>query len=161
MRADTNGHNEVDRRHAETARRLVLEQHVGLHRLLMMGLAQTSGSLDEEGPSHEPLRALVSEIRTMFEQHLADEEALILPILEDDLPLGPRRAELLREEHARQRVELDALYAWPENASDYELAKRFAQLATALIQDIAHEERDILIPEVIRDDRIVIDQFGG
>ncbi len=161
MQADGRGENERPRGPAETARRLVLEQHLHLRKLLMMGLAQARGSLGYPGPSHEPLSALVAEIRGVFAQHLTDEEALILPILEDDLPLGPQRAKMLREEHARQRAELETLCAWPEEGSDHELATRFSQLATALIEDIAHEERDLLIPEVIRDDHVVIDQCGG
>jgi hypothetical protein len=144
---------------AETARRLVLSQHLGLRRLLMMGLAQASD--DHQGLPHEPLRALVSEIQSVFVQHLADEEGLILPILEDDLPLGPKRAVALREEHARQRAELEALCAWPEERSDLELATRFAQLAAALLEDITHEKREVLTADVIRDDGIAIDQSGG
>jgi hypothetical protein len=92
----------TDHPSAETARRLVLEQHLGLRRLLMMGLAQISEEHQE--PRHEPLRALVDEIQSIFVRHLADEERLILPILENDLPLGPMRAEALRDEHARQRA---------------------------------------------------------
>jgi len=149
----------TDRPSAETARRLVLEQHLGLRRLLMMGLAQASEE-HQELP-HEPLRALVSEIHSVFVRHLTDEEELILPILENDLPLGPQRAEALREEHARQRGELEALCAWPEDRSDLELATRFGRLAAALLEDITHEEREVLTADVIRDDGIAIDQSGG
>ena len=125
----------------------------------MMGLAQVSEEHQE--PRHEPLRALVDEIQSIFVRHLADEERLILPILEDDLPLGPMRAEALRDEHTRQRAELEALCAWPEERSDRELALRFGRLAAALLEDIAHEEREMLTQEVIREDCIVIDQSGG
>jgi DUF438 domain-containing protein len=161
MQADGDRRNEGPRGPAETARRLVLEQHLHLRKLLMMGLAQVRGSLGDPAPSREPLRALVAEIRGVFAQHLTDEEELILPILEDDLPLGPQRAKALREEHARQRAELEALCTWPEEGSDHELATRLSQLATALIEDIAHEEREVLIPEVIRDDHVIIAQSGG
>ncbi len=161
MRAARGESGGTDRPSAETARRLVLEQHRGLRRLLMMGLAQASGAEGHLEPRHEPLRALVEEIQSVFVRHLADEESLILPILEDDLPIGPIRAEALREEHARQRAELEALCAWPEEYSDDELATRFAELATALLEDIAHEERELLTSDVIRQDSIVIDQCGG
>ena len=161
MTADLTAHTESERRSAETARRLVLEQHLGLRKLLMMGLAHANASGDEQEPGHEPLRALVGEIHAAFVQHLVDEEALIFPILEDDLPVGPHRAELIREEHARQRAELEALCAWPEDGSDRALGLRFQELAASLIADIVHEEREVLTPEVIRDDLIVIDQCGG
>lgn len=152
--------SENDRQPAETARRLVLEQHLQLRRMLSMGLVQARQSAAGDG-GQEPLRGLVGLIRDVFVQHIADEEALIVPILEDDLPVGPLRVEALREEHARQRSELEILCAWPEEASDLELAARFETLATALLGDIAHEERELLIPEVIRDDHVVIDQLAG
>jgi hypothetical protein len=161
MSAERVGDRGVDRPSAETARRLILEQHLGLRRLLMMGLAQVTGAAGHQEPQHEPLRALVGEIQSVFVRHLADEEGLILPLLQDDLPLGPLRAEALRDEHARQRAELEALCAWPDDQSDHELATRFGQLAAALLEDIAHEEREVLTSDVIRDDSIVIDQCGG
>ena len=161
MSAQTNGSSGPDRPTAEMARCLVLEQHLALRGLLMMGLAQATGAEGHLEHRHEPLRALVGEIQSVFVRHLADEEGLILPILEDDLPLGPLRAEALREEHARQRAELEALLAWPEDRSDRELATRFGRLAAALLEDIAHEERELLTSDVIRDDSIVIDQCGG
>ncbi len=155
------GRNEPERLTAGTARRLVLEQHLTLRRLLMMGLAHVRAGQDDQEPQHEPLRALVAEVRSVFLQHLCDEEALVLPILDDDLPLGPVRARALREEHVRQRAELETLCAWPEDGSDQALALGFGRLAAALLEDIAHEEREILTPDVIRDDCIVIDQCGG
>jgi len=161
MSAEREGNRGVDRPSAETARRLILEQHLGLRRLLMMGLAQVTGAEGHQEPQHEPLRALVEEIQSVFVQHLTDEEGLILPLLEGDLPLGPLRAEALRDEHARQRAELETLCAWPDDRSDHELATRFGQLAAALLEDIAHEEREVLTSDVIRDDSIVIDQSGG
>lgn len=161
MCTDRDGSGGTHRPSAESARRLVLEQHLGLRRMLMMGLAQVIGAEGLQEPQHEPLRALVGEIQSVFVQHLADEEALILPILENDLPLGPMRAAALCEEHARQRAELEALSAWPEERSDQELAMRFGRLAAALLEDIAHEEREVLTADVIRDDSIVIDQSGG
>ena len=161
MCTDRDGSGGTRRPSAESARRLVLEQHLGLRRMLMMGLAQVIGAEGLQEPQHEPLRALADEIQSVFVQHLADEEGLILPILENDLPLGPMRAAALLEEHARQRAELEALCAWPEERSDQELAMRLGRLAAALLEDIAHEEREVLTSDVIRDDSVVIDQSGG
>jgi hypothetical protein len=143
-------HSESDRRPAETARRLVLEQHHQLGRMLRMGLAQARQSAAVDG-GQEPLRDLVGLVRDVFVRHLADEEALIVPILEVDLPAGPPRVEALRQEHDRQRSELETLCAWPEDGSDLELAARFETLARTLLGDIAHEERELLSPDVLRD----------
>jgi len=148
---------------AARARQTVLDQHVELRKLLTMGLVQVHAAVKGGGelPGHEPLRSLVAMIRDLFVRHLADEEALILPILEDDLPLGPLRAKRLREEHTEQRAELEALCGWPEEESDLELALRFEGLGMILLDDIADEERHLLTSEIIRDDCIVIDQCGG
>ena len=161
MRTDGSGWNGGDRQSAEMARRLVLDQHRDLRKLLMIGLAHATAALGDAATSHEPLHALVTEIRRIFVRHLADEEALLFPILEDDLPLGPRRAELIRQEHTRQRAELEVLCGWPDDGSGRELAARFSQLAAALIEDIGHEEREILVPDVVRGDQVVVDQAGG
>jgi hypothetical protein len=158
---DGSSPNGPDRESAEAARRLVLAQHRELKRLLTMGRILARGSASDGDPGGEPIRSLVGLIREVFVKHLVDEEALIVPILEDDLPVGPERVAALREEHARQRGELDALCDWPEEGSDGELALRFNELAKLLMEDIAHEERELLVPDVIRDDHVVIDQFGG
>jgi hypothetical protein len=161
MDADGIDSRRAGRKPAAIARRMVLEQHRELRRLLAMGLAETRGALAEQATAYEPLRALVTLIREVFILHLADEEALIVPILEDDLPLGPQRVTALRAEHHRQRAELDALCAWPEEGSDVQLALRFSGLAKLLLEDIAHEEQELLIPDVIRDDHVVVDQSDG
>jgi hypothetical protein len=145
---------------AEAARRRVLEQHVELRRLLQAGLEHLRGT-SVSHPSPSALRELVYLVRELFVQHLSDEEALVEPILEDDLPLGPRRMEVLRAEHVRQREELDALCAWPPGDTSGVLARRFGQLAAALLEDIDHEEHDLLTADVIRDDAVVIDQSDG
>jgi hypothetical protein len=147
---------------AESARLAVLDQHIELRRLLKIGMAQVHAAFKTGGAlGGEPLRSLVGVVHDVFVQHLADEEALILPILEDDLPLGPLRARRLREEHNSQRAELRALCGWPEEYDDLELALRFEGLASSLLDDISHEERELLTSEIIRDDCIVIDQSGG
>jgi len=163
MTIDGNRNREADAEGpAARARRVVLDQHAELRRLLTMGLAEARAVVKRHTLPHETLRPLVALIRAIFVKHLADEEALILPLLEDDLPLGPLRAQRLREEHADQRTDLDTLCSWPEDPTqDLELALRFETLGTALLHDIAHEETHLLTPEIIRDDCIVIDQFGG
>jgi hypothetical protein len=67
----------------------------------------------------------------------------------------------LEEEHQGQRTELAALCAWSEREDEVGLALRFRDLAVALLDDIEREDRELLIPEVIRDDGIVVDQCGG
>lgn len=151
----------TDRPPAEVARRRVLAQHLELRQLLRAGLDHVRAILAGEHAAHLPLRLLVAVIFGEFVRHLADEEALIVPFLEDDLPLGPLRRAHLEEEHQAQRTELAALCAWPEREDEIGLARSFRELAVALLDDIEREDRELLIPEVIRDDGIVVDQCGG
>lgn len=146
---------------ADVARRRVLEQHRELRRMLSEGLQHMSRALDGGRSAEYAFRRVVGVSYHAFLEHLADEEALILPILDDDLPLGPERALRLREEHDRQRSDFEALYAFRTLGELGDLTGRFGALATALLEDIAHEERELITPEVIRDDGVVIDQSGG
>jgi hypothetical protein len=146
---------------ASVALSRVLRQHVELRALLEAGLEQVRLVLAGELAALRPLRSLMALTQSTFVEHLAYEEAVILPILADDLPVGPLRMERILEEHARQIAELRALCAWRDGDDPTSLAKGFGDLARALLADIEHEERDVLTPDVIRDDAVVIDQCGG
>jgi hypothetical protein len=127
---------------ARAARRRILEQHMELRRLLALGLVQTCmRSRDHQGE----LRRLVSALRKVFVEHISDEEIALRPLFEEDLLGGSRRLESLRQEHARQRRELDALHALSEAGSSAELADRFDGLARALLTEIAEEERALTL----------------
>jgi DUF438 domain-containing protein len=146
---------------AARARTAVLEQHAELRRLLKMAMAEAHAAIKRQAVLHEPLRTLMATVRDVFVRHLAEEEALILPLLEGNLARGPLRAARLREEHAEQRRELETLCTWPEEDDDLELALRFEALATALLEDIHREERDLLTPEIISDAGAAVAQSGG
>ena len=136
----------------QAARRLILKQHSELRRLLALALIQTCAPLRDRQSSAEALRALVSRIRTLFVQHIADEEAVLRPLFDRE-----PRALILRAEHARQRADLDALYAMSEADAADAFEDRFDGLARALLTDIADEERQFAIAVSRLDDRIVGD----
>ena len=87
---------------------------------------------------------------------------MLLPILHDDLPLGPQRADRLRDEHARQRTTLARLHgealAYPQLEI---LAAKLAFLTEWLLADMAEEEKSLLVPDVVRDDVVVANQCCG
>jgi hemerythrin-like domain-containing protein len=146
---------------AEVARYRVLAQHTVLRQLLTDSLGHIEATLAGEESSRVPLRLLIGVAYETFVAHLAYEEALLFPILEDDLPLGPQRLQRLREEHARQRADFHRLYALRDSNDTRELATRLRRLAMAVLADMEHEERELLTPDVIRDDAVVVDQAGG
>jgi hypothetical protein len=147
---------------AGTARRGILWQHERIRTLLERARAVADARLDDELTSPDAVALVIGDLRSTFEVHLTFEESVLLPILRDDLPVGPRRADQLLDEHTRQRAMLAALHeeaeAHPELAT---LAAKLAFLASWLLADMAEEESSLLTSEVVRDDLVVIDQSSG
>jgi len=90
----------------------------------------------------------IGDIRAIMEVHLAFEEKALLPILRDDPPLGPQRAERLLGEHSHQRETLATLHreacAFPFFPI---LAAKLAFLTEWLLADMNEEEHALLVPE--------------
>ncbi len=147
---------------AGTARESILGQHRRIRALLDRARAIAEAALDGNPPSPDAVASAIGDIRTTMEVHLTFEEKTLLPILRDDLPLGPARADRLLDEHQRQKQTLATLH---HEASSYPdstmLAAKLAFLTSWLLTDMEEEERSLLIPEVIRDDVVTIDQSDG
>ncbi len=147
---------------AETARRNILSQHEEIRRLLERAGAVAEAALDGRPARPDSVASAIGDVRTIIEVHLSFEEGVLLPILRDDLPLGPERAERLIAEHAHQRAVLASLHQeaakTPERPT---LAAKLAFLTSWLLKDMAHEERALLVPDVVRDDGVAIDQASG
>jgi hypothetical protein len=147
---------------AQTARQNVHKQHDRIRGLLDRARVVAELALDGHAPSADAVASAIGNIHTTITVHLAFEESVLLPILNDDLPLGPERARRLVEEHAHQRTMLEALHreacAGPLVPT---LAAKLAFLTSWLLTDMEEEERTLVTPETVRDDVIIIDQDGG
>jgi hypothetical protein len=152
----------TNRLDAGTARGAILAQHERIRALLDRARAVAEAALDGEPPSPDAVASSIGDIRTIMEVHLAFEEKSLLPILHDDLPLGPQRADRLLDEHGRQRETLATLHreacAFPQFPI---LAAKLAFLTEWLLADMDEEERSLLNPDVVRDDVVTIDQSSG
>jgi hypothetical protein len=147
---------------AGTAVASILAQHRRIRSLLDRARAVAEAALDGTPPSEDAVASAIGDIRTTMEVHLAFEEKTLLPILRDDPPLGPQRADRLLDEHRRQRLPLAALHREASIAPHGTmLAAKLAFLTSWLLTDMNEEERSLLIPEVVRDDVVVIDQSDG
>ena len=147
---------------AGAALRGILWQHRHIRTLLDQAHAVAEATLDGRAPSPNAVAAAIGAVRSIMEVHLTFEEAVLLPILHDDLPLGPQRAERLRNEHARQRTTLATLHAEAWAHSELEmLAAKLAFLTDWLLADMAEEEKSLLVPDVVRDDVVIVDQACG
>ena len=147
---------------AGTAREAILAQHHRIRALLARAGGIAEAALDGRAPSTDAVASAIGDIRTIMEVHLAFEEKSLLPILRDDPPLGPERAARLLDEHKRQRETLSTLHreasAFPDLAI---LPAKLAFLTEWLLADMNEEERSLLIPDVVRDDVVVVDQSSG
>ena len=147
---------------APTARQNIHAQHERLRGLLERARATAEMALDGHSPSADAVASAIGDIHTTITVHLAFEERVLLPILNDDLPLGPERARRLVDEHTRQRAMLGTLHreacVGPELPT---LAAKLAFLTSWLLADMAEEERTFVTPDVVRDDVVVVDQDTG
>src|SRR5689334_1883303 len=147
---------------AGTAREAILAQHQRIRALLERAGKIAEAALDGDAPSPDAVASSIGDIRTIMEVHLAFEEKSLIPILRDDLPLGPTRADRLLDEHSRQRETLATLHreacAFPNFAI---LAAKLAFLTEWLLADMNEEEHSLLNPDVVHDDVVVIDQSSG
>ena len=152
----------IQRVDAGTARRGILLQHEQIRVLLEKGQAVAELALDGAAPSSDAVASAIGDLRATMEVHLAFEERVLMPLLADDLPLGPQRAERLLDEHRRQRETLATLHrearAHPELPT---LAVKLAFLTSWLRADMDEEELCLIIPDVVRDDIVVVDQASG
>jgi hypothetical protein len=147
---------------AATARRTILVQHQRIRGLLANARDVAERALDQQPLSPDAVASAIGDIHTTFDVHLRYEEKVLIEIFNDDLPLGPIRAERLREEHARQRATLAGLHAEAKVGPRVPmLAAKLAFLTTWLLDDMEEEERTLLTPEVVRDDGICVDQTCG
>jgi hypothetical protein len=152
----------ANRLDAGAARGAILAQHERIRAFLERARVVADAALDGEPPSPDAVASAIGDIRTIMEVHLAFEEKSLLPILRDDLPLGPERADRLLDEHGHQRETLATLHreacAFPHFPI---LAAKLVFLTEWLLTDMAEEERSLLNPDVLRDDVVAIDQSSG
>jgi len=152
----------IQRLDAGTARRGILWQHQQIRVLLEKGKAIAELALDGAVPSSDAVASTIGDLRATMEVHLAFEEKVLMPLLADDLPLGPQRAERLLDEHRRQRETLATLHREASTHPELPtLAVKLAFLTSWLLADMDEEELCLIIPEVVRDDVVVIDQASS
>lgn len=101
----------------------------------------------------ERVRALLGEL----EAHLAQEDAILVPLLQGIDAWGPVRADRVRRDHTEQRERLRQFTVELADASlpMAELMSRVSSFLELLAADMEAEERDVVSEEVLHDDLIV------
>jgi len=140
---------------------LVLAEHVELRKRLVEIDAVTSRILAGHEGGERILREKVRQLCALLEGHLALEETTLLPAICEVDGWGPVRADHLRQEHQAQRAALARLDRICTQAAGVELARTAQAFGRCLLEDMNLEERELLNPNLLRDDLISIDQFLG
>ncbi len=109
----------------------------------------------------DELKKRASELHDHLCRHIDDEEALLLPELEQADGFGPARVAALRQEHAEQRATLAQVTDAIVTSTDPQtLAERIEALIARIRADMEEEEATHLSPSVLKDD-IITSGFIG
>jgi hypothetical protein len=115
-------------------------QHRELRVLLATAVGHAFAFENGQRIAHEPLRALLGPLRQAFQ-----EREVSLHGFDQELPFGPQLTERLRREHARQRQEMEELFAWATEADPLDLAGKVDRLARELLSDLAREDLALMM----------------
>lgn len=139
-------------------RATILEEHERLRERMRELEASLEGSTGRASSSFpQALRVFLGE----FLKHIAHEEELLRPVLSQVDAWARLRVESLDREHEEQRQKLSELAQMDPSADPPAFLARVREALEWIRLDMAGEEKNLLTPELLRDDIIVIDSFGG
>ncbi len=139
-------------------RRLILADHAKLRRAVDE-LEARHRAAPVEGS--EVLRAAFSALLGNLEQHIERENRMLAPALRESDAWGPVRAEAFARHHEAQHRELEAMHAIATDGDARTLADRVRRFINELRVEMDQEERDLLDPDVLRNDVVAIDPEAG
>lgn len=140
----------------------ILEEHDELRRLLIDLDALADSVLRGQNGLGARLRDKATEIYEVLRDHIDLEDRILAPALRETPGFGELREQRLLEHHAEQRKRFEAAIAElrigpppPES-----LARRIRELVADVRVDMAHEDKDLLNPELLKDDPINVSFTG-
>jgi len=134
----------------------LLSQHAELRALIRQARAALGLAPKCESEGGDSLEGGVGRLASALQAHNACEEQLLKGLLATVDAWGPARAEIMNERHAAEHKELhDELLGASFDP------ERVARLLDRLLEHMAYEEQAFLNEDVLREDSIVINAFGG
>lgn len=137
-------------------------EHERLRRLLIDLDALADAVIQGNSGLGGRLRDKATEIYETLCAHIDLEDRILAPALRETPGFGEIREQRLLEHHAEQRKAFETAIAELRVAppSPRALARQIRALVTELRLDMAHEDQDLLNPELLKDDPINV-SFGG
>lgn len=115
------------------------------------------------GETQDPrLRSWAKDLYAFLKAHLRLENDILVPALAETPGFGKARAAALEAEHREQEAVFErVLGRLARKASLENLATELLELSRSLRDDIAQEQQEFLSAELLRDDVMPSDTFGG
>ena len=138
-----------------------LGEHAGLRGLVERVRGAIAGArANEKAP--DALRVCLEELATALRTHNDREDTVLHEIIKDVDAWGPARAAFMDESHLVEHDDILGALLAAKAASDLAAAARdVIPVLDRLEQHMAHEEEVLLAEDVLRDDDVVIEYFGG
>ncbi|MBI3184028.1 MAG: hemerythrin domain-containing protein [Myxococcales bacterium] len=143
-------------------RKALLIEHARLRRRARVLARLADLSLRGDARRSGRLRDAVARMAGSLERHVASEEKLLFPLLaEGGDAWMTLRIERLRRVHEVHLGALSRLKDLGRNGDAGGLAQAALPVCATVREDLEAEDRDILRPELLRDDTVVPESFGG
>lgn len=138
---------------------------LGEHERLRQRITELRAALDASGAATAPVPDVVTAglhgFISFFLAHIAHEEEILRPALRFGDAWSAERVAHMDEEHREQRARLGALDVRDPAKDPAGYRAEIRATLTWILEDMGSEERELLTPELLRDDLVTVDPFGG
>jgi hypothetical protein len=145
---------------ASQIRAELLKDHAGLRTLIEEVRLAVTRAVARASTQHD-LRERLQRLATALGAHTQPEEGMLREIVKHVDAWGPVRAEIMDESHLKQHADLVAALLAASTANEAVASASAAVMLDHLETHMAREEEVILAEDVLRDDDVAIDYFGG
>ncbi len=143
-------------------RELLIEEHRGLRTLAAETRVAAQQILDGAVPTLEPLRARLAELEIALAAHNRHEDELLSDIILTIDAWGPQRESVMREDHLIEHSSILKSLERCASLDDQLVAAQGAnELVLRMLRHMDSEEREVLHPDILRDDVVAISGVSG
>jgi len=139
----------------------VLSQHEHIRGTLEAASEAAQQVLAGASPDGAGLATIVGDLASEMETHIGMENAHLVPAVREADAWGPQRAQRILDEHDAQLETLARISSSIGHTDSKALARDTLALVSEIRDDMRREEDELLRPDFLRDDVIVVEQFDG